>query len=226
MLKTILDEEEIKEALEEEENKVKVGFKKLALMHKDTILQLFDVDEYMENIEYSAIQFVKNTLQSDNIDLCYIVIDKKYYNITYKNIILNDIIIEESEDYQKINNHIYVVSPKELKEELLNYSKDIFNKMLSDAAYYEISNEITYNDCISWIYEEVKKTYNNSYTIYTTNNSFLLHGSYKDVITTDFENNYHYILSEDTKLFLIDDIENSDLSGVVKKEIIENIKNY
>lgn len=227
MINTILDYEEIKEALEEENKKHKLGFKKIALMHKDTILQLFELNTYIENIEYKAIEIAKNTLQLDNIDLCYIVIDKKYHNIIYKNIIQSDIIEEELEDYQKINNHIHTLTKKELKNELLNYSKDIFNKMLGyNDAYFEIFDDvITYNDCIGWIFEEIENAYNNGYTIFTTENSFVLHGSYSDVITTDFEDDYH-ILSKDTKLFLIDEVENGSLSEEAKIEIIEKIKNY
>lgn len=226
MFTTNLDYEEIMEVLEEESEKVKLGIKKIALMHKDTILQLFDINADIESIEREAIKIAKNTLQFDNIDLCYIVIDKKYLNITYKNIIQNDIIREELEDYQVIDKRIYVLGNIELKTELLNYSKNIFNEIIGYSdTFFEICNELIYDDCISWIFEDVENTYNNGYTIFTTNNSFILHGSYLDAMTTDFESS-HYILNKDTKLFLIDEIENSDLSETAQKEIIEKIKNY
>lgn len=220
MLNTILDYEEIKEVLEEENKKHKLGLKKIALMHQGTILQLFNLDEYIEIIEHSAIKFVEKTLQLDDIDLCYIVIDNNY-NIIYKNIIQKDIIREELENYQKINDNIYTIGSKELKAELLNYSKNILSKILKNI-YIDTT---TYNSCIEWILEEVENTYNNGYTIYTTNNSFILYGSYADVATTEFEDDY-YILNKDTKLFLIDEVENSDfLSEKAKKEIISKIKN-
>lgn len=226
MLETILDYEEVKEVLEEESKKTKLGLKKLALMYQDTILALFNIDACIEEIEMKAIEIVENTLQLNNMDLCYVVINKKYHNIFYKNIIQKDIIREELENYQKINEHIYTIGEKELKKELLDYSKNIFLKILDNSdAYFEICNDTVYNDCIGWIFEEIENTYNNGYTIFTTNNSFILHGSYTDVIMTDFENDY-YILNKDTKLFLIEEVENSDLSEEVKKEIIEKIKNY
>lgn len=230
MLNTILDYEEIKEVLEEESKKHKSGLKKLALIHKGTILQLFDVNECIEIIEHSAIEIVENTLQSNNIDLCYVIIDKNY-NIVYKNIIQNDIIREELENYQKINEHIYVLGDKELKAELLNYSENIFLNILKcDGAdsntYFEIIDDVTtYDICVEWIFEEVRTTYERGYTIFTTNNSFILHGSYLDATITDFKDDY-YIFNKDTKLFLIDEIENSNLSEATKKGIIENIKNY
>lgn len=226
MFTTNLDYEEVMEVLEEESEKVKLGIKKIALMHKDTILQLFDINADIESIEREAIKIAKNTLQFDNIDLCYIVIDKKYLNITYKNIIQKDIIREELEDYQVIDGRIYVLGNIELKTELLNYSKNIFNEIIGYSdTFFEICNELIYDDCISWIFKDVENTYNNGYTIFTTNNSFILHGSYLDAMTTDFESS-HYILNKDTKLFLIDEIENSDLSETAQTEIIEKIKNY
>lgn len=226
MLETILEKETLEEVLEEEEKKMKLGIKKLALMHDNTILKLFNTNTDVEVIENDAIDIVKNTLQLDNIDLCYIVIDEKYYNIKYKNIIQSNIMVDYLENYQKINNHIYILDNKELKLELLKYSKYIFNNILdNNDLYFEVTSDISlYNNCISWIYDEIINSYNNGYTIYTSENSLIQYSSYIDIKTA--VDGSHYILNKDTKLFIIDEIQQSDLLEDTQNKIIKNIKNY
>ena len=134
---------------------------------------------------------------------------------------------EKLENYKKIDGNIYTISNKELRKELIKYSKDVLLKIVgNDDVYFEISsNTITYNNCICLIFEEIENAYNCGCTIYTTNNSLLLYGSYLDVITTSFEDG-HYILNKDTKLSLIEEIENSDLEKNIKKQIVSKIRNY
>ena len=228
MIETILDYEEVIEVVEEEiEKRVKWGIEKLALMKDMDIIALFDVNEDIENIESKAIELVKDTLQFDSIDLCYIQIDRISEKIVYRNIIQHDIIKEKYENYQKINDHIYTLNTEELKTELLSYAKDIFNEILdTDDLYLECkSDSILYDDCVYLIFTELENDYNNGFIIYTSESSFVLYGSYEDVKTTKFCNS-HYLLSQDTKIFLIDEINCSDLLEETKKEIIKNIKKY
>ena len=226
MFELNVDYEELEKVLEEA--KKEEGYKKLALIRNGIILAVFDTDVYITDIECKGYEIARKTLSAENIDLYCVIIEEKYpFSIIKKTIIQKDIVSEELENYQVIGEHIYELETKELKEELYRYAENTFLDALNHSdAYFEICNEnITYNNCVNAIFEQVEALYDEGYTIYTTNNSFVLFGSYEDVMTTNFEDNT-IILNKDTINTLINEIRNSDLSENAKKEIISRIKKY
>lgn len=229
MFEVNIDYEVFEEVLKKEEAKKDVsGEKKIALIRNGIVLATFDIDAYITDIECKAYEIARKTLKAENIDLYYMITEEKYpFSIIKKEIIQKDIVSEELENYQVIGDSTYELDRRELKDELYNFSENVFLDILRHSdAYFEICNEtITYNNCVNAIFEQVEALYDEGYTIYTTNNSFILFGSYEDVMTTNFEDNA-IILNKDTINSLINEIRNSDLSENAKKEIISRIKNY
>lgn len=223
MLETILDYEEVKEAIEEVENETSYNTY-LVLIKEGEMLATFETYEDLENIEAKAVEIAKKIESADGIDLYYISENKK-------TLICKDIVIDEAENYQRINDYITMLDDKEVKKELKSLSEDILIDILQDN-YEEVKSDVVlYDNCIEDIYNQLLKDYENNSIIQTSESSFIVYDNYINVCSTsfwDFENFKYSCLTESTKNFLISNIYDkySLLSEEEKKEVENKIENY
>lgn len=232
MLETILDYEEVRETIEEAESEINYSNNynaHLALIKEGEILAMFETYEDLENIEAEAVEIAKKIESTNCIDLYYIVTSSTLEN--KKILICKDIVVDEAENYQKINDNITILDDKEVKEELKELSEDIFIDILQDN-YEEVKSDVVlYDNCIEDIYNQLLTDYENNSIIQTSENSFIIYDNYMNVCSIklwDLENFKHCCLTENTKNFLISNIYDkwSLLSEKEKKEIENKIKNY
>lgn len=232
MLEAILDYEEVKEAIEEVESEISYSNNYntyLALIKEGKTLATFETYEDLENIETEAVAIAKKIKKADGIDLYYLVTSSTLE--LEKILICKDIVVDEAENYQKINNHITILDDKEVRKELKSLSEDIFIDILQDN-YKEVKSDIVlYDNCIEDIYNQLLKDYENNSIIQTSENSFVVYDNYMNVCSIkpwDFENFKYSCLTESTKNFLIDNIYDkwSLLNEEEKKEVENKIENY